>query len=266
LNDWLGVDLGGTWLRWGGASSGRLRLEDRSPEAILDHLITVSEGRGVAVSFAGWLCPEGRRVMQGPNLGWVDVPFVEMAAARGLNCHLENDLDARAWGEYMALETREPRSLIALNAGSGFALGLVVQGQLVRGFHHRAGEVGHLVLGPADRRCGCGDLGCAETLLGGAQNAPDRFDDPSQRQAWLDLAARIVAPVVAALDPHHVVGVGGILAHRPDLLRDLEQEIKGLLPRRWFDDFSLRVSVGESLALAGVVDLARHSEALRNGN
>ena len=147
LNDWLGVDLGGTWLRWG-ASSGRLRLEDRSPEAILDQLITVSEGRGVAVSFAGWLCPEGRRVMQGPNLGWVDVPFVEMAAAAVLNCHLENDLDARAWGEYMALETTEPRSLIALNAGSGFALGLVVQGHWSGGFTIELARSVTCLLGP----------------------------------------------------------------------------------------------------------------------
>lgn len=266
MSQWLGVDLGGTWLRWGGPEPGRLQLKDRRPEAVLDHLERVARGRGLAVSFAGWLRSDGRAVMQGPNLGWVDVPLVDMAAERGLRCHLENDLDARVWGEYLARDLGRNGSLIALNAGSGFALGLVVHGQLLRGHRRRAGEIGHLVMGPEDMRCGCGDLACTETVLGGAQNRPERFDDQGERQAWLDLAVQIAAPVVAAIDPQVVVGVGGVFTHRPTLLRDLEDALKACLPRRWFHDFRLELSEGESLALSGVVDLAHLAEAPQSGN
>tara|TARA_Y100001934_G_scaffold270292_1_gene354982 strand:+ start:1358 stop:1972 length:615 start_codon:yes stop_codon:yes gene_type:complete len=204
--------------------------------------------------------------MQGPNLGWSDVPLVEMAAARGLRCHLENDLDARAWGEFLALGAPADESLVVLNAGSGFALGLVVEGRLVRGRRRRAGEIGHLVLGPPEKPCGCGDLGCVEAALGGAMAAPGSFDEALYRQRWLALAAPVAAPVITALDPHHVLGVGGVLENRPELFRDLERSIARLLPRRWFGDFRLQPSEGESLALLGVVDLARRAEGLQSDN
>ena len=260
------MDLGGTWLRWGGDSPGRVALENPEPERVIERLAEQAEGRGLAVSFAGWLSPDGRRVMQGPNLGWEDVPLVDLAAARGLPCHLENDLDARAWGEFRALGASQHESLLVLNAGSGFAMGLVVNGQLLRGYHRRAGEVGHLVLGARDRLCGCGDLGCAETLLGGANTAHDSFDDQAFRQQWLTLAAQVAAPVIAAVDPHYILGVGGILENRPALLGALESEIAALLPRRWFNGFRLRPSEGERLALSGVVDLARRAEQLQIDN
>lgn len=266
MSAWLGVDLGGTWLRWGGDEPGRLRLEDPEPEAVIECLAARAGGRGVAISFAGWLSPDGRRVMQGPNLGWSDVPLVEMAAAKGLRCHLENDLDARAWGEFLALRAPSGESLMVLNAGSGFAMGLVVQGRLLRGRQRRAGEVGHLVLGPPEKECGCGDSGCVEALLGGAKATRGALDDPHYRQRWLALAAQVAAPVITALDPHHVLGVGGVLENRPDLLGELERSIASLLPRRWFDGFRLQASEGESLALLGVVDLARRAQEPETDN
>lgn len=249
------MDLGGTWLRWGGAQPGRLRLPNPEPEAVVE-LLAERTSAGVAISFAGWLSADRRRVVQGPNLGWQDVPLSQLFADRGLGCHLENDLDARVWGEFLAMDGPRDQSLLAINGGSGFALGLVVEGRLIRGARSRAGELGHLVMGPQDQRCGCGDLGCSEALLGGAHHSPQTFDDPAFQQRWVDLAARVVAPVVTALDPHRVILVGGILESRPELASALESAIGDLLPRRWFSDFVLAQGRGEETALVGVADLA----------
>ena len=41
-------------------------------------------------------------------------------------------------------EAQRQGDLVVINAGSGFALGMVIGGPLLRGHHRRAGEVGHL--------------------------------------------------------------------------------------------------------------------------
>ena len=172
----------------------------------------------MAISFAGWIEVGGSGIKAGPNLGWGELPLVSMFEAEGLACHLENDLDARAWGEWLTLdsEARALGDLMVINAGSGFALGLVVAGQLRRGYHRRAGEVGHWRSGIAGQ-CGCGEEGCVESLLGGANLQKVDLDDPDFRRRWIDLAVATLAPVIAALDPAHIIATGGILDHRPPL-------------------------------------------------
>jgi predicted NBD/HSP70 family sugar kinase len=216
----------------------------------------------VAISFAGWIDSDGSGISAGPNLGWGPLPLVSMFEAEGLACHLENDLDARAWGEWLRLDT-EQRSLgdlMVINAGSGFALGLVIAGQLRRGFHRRAGEVGHWRPG-IDGRCGCGQQGCVESLLGGANQQQVDLDDPDFRQRWIELAVATLAPVISALDPAHIIATGGILDHREPLLFELREALVHALPQAWWCALELRASgAGEALARLGVVDLAQRQQ------
>ena len=76
---------------------------------------------GLAISFAGWIDADGRGIKAGPNIGWGAEALTDYAAGHGLRCHLENDLDARAWGEWQALspEAQRQGDLMVINAGSG---------------------------------------------------------------------------------------------------------------------------------------------------
>jgi predicted NBD/HSP70 family sugar kinase len=218
-----------------------------------------AEGKtGLAISFAGWLSEDGTSVDAAPNLAWNSAPLSALAADYGLGCHLENDVDARAWGEWLNRGQAERcDDMLVINAGSGFALGMVLDGRLRRGARRRAGEVGHWRPG-LDGRCGCGSLGCAESLLGGAHHEPVDFDKTLLRVRWLELAVATLAPVVAALDPGQIIATGGLLDHRPELRLELQTNLRQALPERWFGELELLPSAGgEALARTGVLDLAR---------
>jgi len=214
---------------------------------------------GLAISFAGWIDTDGQGISAAPNLGWKSENLTELARAHDLSCHLENDLDARAWGEWLALGSLKQQrgDLMVINAGSGFALGLVVGGQLIRGFHRRAGEIGHLRTGSL-MRCGCGTQGCIETLLGGAHHQLDSWGQPGFEEQWIEQATQVLAPVITALDPAHIIATGGILDHRKNLIDRLNESLIKVLPRAWWSGLELVASQGgEELARRGVVELAQ---------
>jgi glucokinase len=221
-----------------------------------------AEGKtGLAISFAGWLSDDGSCAEAAPNLAWNRTPLSALAADYGLDCHLENDVDARAWGEWINRQKYNPGGdMLVINAGSGFALGMVLDHRLRRGARRRAGEVGHWRPG-LKGRCGCGALGCAESLLGAAHHEPSDFDKTALRQRWLDLAVATLAPVIAALDPGQTIATGGLLDHRPELRLELQTRLRQALPEAWFGGFELLPSVGgEALARLGVLDLARRAQ------
>ena len=57
------------------------------------------------------------------------------------------------------------RDFILLHLGSGFGTGIVINHNIYRGYHGLAGEVGHIVVDPKGYRCGCGKVGCLETVV-----------------------------------------------------------------------------------------------------
>ena len=54
---------------------------------------------------------------------------------------------------------------LVVTIGRGVGMGIVLNGQLYRGKHGGAGEIGHTVLDPDGPLCGCGNRGCLETYV-----------------------------------------------------------------------------------------------------
>jgi predicted NBD/HSP70 family sugar kinase len=257
LSAWLGVDLGGTKLRF---EDFTVTLEDRRVDSVVERVAQVAierQAEGVAIAVAGWLSVDGARVIQAPNLGWGPTDLAAAFAARGLACHLENDLDARAFGEWLALDLESRGDLLAVNAGTGFALGMVVNGALLRGARRRAGELGHWRPGGIDGVCGCGQRGCLEAAVGGAGLGRDDLLNPQLAEVWCAHVVACLAPVLTALDPRHVVAVGGIFDARPDLRRRIAELLDERLPSGWAVPFQWGESAsGEAAARRGVIALA----------
>ena len=96
-----------------------------------------------------------------PNLPWKGViPLAAMFEERlGIPTALTNDANAAAIGEMTYGAARGLKDFIMISVGSG----IVITGQLVYGHDGFAGELGHVVVDPAGRQCGCGRKGCLET-------------------------------------------------------------------------------------------------------
>ena len=84
--------------------------------------------------------------------GHLDVPVV-----------VSNDANAAAYGELVYGGAKGMKHFVMFTLGTGVGSGIVVDGKLVHGKTGGAGELGHAILIPEGRPCGCGRNGCLET-------------------------------------------------------------------------------------------------------
>ncbi|MBX5439635.1 MAG: ROK family protein [Thermoflavifilum sp.] len=102
-----------------------------------------------------------------PNLPWRGVvPLASLIQeAFTLPTVLTNDANAAAIGEMTYGAARGMKDFIMITLGTGLGSGIVVNGQLVYGHDGFAGELGHVIVFPEGRLCGCGRKGCLETYV-----------------------------------------------------------------------------------------------------
>ncbi|GAB3157064.1 ROK family protein [Amycolatopsis stemonae] len=118
---------------------------------------------GVAVS--GDVDRASGVVRYSPFLGWRDVPLAALLEeATGLTATLENDVKALAVAEQWFGEGVGASSFALVTVGTGIGSALVVNGDLVRGAHGVAGEIGHVPVADGGPSCHCGGQGCVEAI------------------------------------------------------------------------------------------------------
>lgn len=181
---------------------------------------------GVGVGSPG-IIDAGGNVLEAPNRDWYDLPLAaRLTEALGVPVHVANDADTAALGEF-TFGGASGAGLLVLTVGQGVGAGIVVDGALVSGHGHAAGELGHVTavderdddgpLGPP-LPCACGRTGCLETVLAlPALRRRVAGLDPTSADAALASVGRrlgiVLAPVVSALNLAEVV-----LSGPPELL------------------------------------------------
>ncbi|MEU6740360.1 ROK family transcriptional regulator [Streptosporangium sandarakinum] len=125
---------------------------------------------GVAAAFSGGVDRGNGVVRFGPNMGPAeDVPFAEEMTRRlafGMPVKVGNDANLAALAEHSRGVGVGCRDLIYLHGDVGVGGGIIVNGQLLGGHAGFGGEIGHMVVNPKGRLCGCGSLGCLEAEVG----------------------------------------------------------------------------------------------------
>ncbi|MFD1732492.1 ROK family protein [Deinococcus malanensis] len=126
---------------------------------------------GLGVAVPGPVAFTEARVLSAPNLGWRDVPFLDLLRPHLHDLDgpwlLENEAKAAAFGEFFFHKYNAPDSLAYISLGTGIGSGFIQSGSppsILRGAHGLASEIGHTVLQPGGPYCHCGNRGCAETL------------------------------------------------------------------------------------------------------
>ena len=178
---------------------------------------------GVGVGSPGVVDPAGR-VVEAPNRGWYDVPLAErLTAALELPVHVANDANTAALGEF-TFGGASGSGLLVLTVGLGVGAGIVLDGALVQGHDHAAGELGHVTAvderddhdqAPLGRPlpCACGRSGCLETVLSvpAVRRRVAGLDAEATAAALASVGRRlgiVLAPVVSALNLSEVVLCG----------------------------------------------------------
>jgi glucokinase len=99
-----------------------------------------------------------------PNLSWdyVDVKTT-LKQYYSVPVAITNDANAAALGEMRFGAAQGMRDFIVITLGTGLGSGIVANGELIYGADGFAGEIGHTIVDPEGRQCGCGHRGCLET-------------------------------------------------------------------------------------------------------
>jgi len=206
--DYLGLDVGGTFLKGARVSAAGLILERLhepiaagSTEALLAQLCAAvaTLGGGLAGGSVGVGLPgivdRGRRVQNAPALPALNGVAVAEAVGRrtGLRVHLENDANAAGLAEAWIGSGRDVGSVLFVTLGTGIGAGLVLDGRVWAGRSGYAGELGHFQVEPGGELCPCGSRGCLETVAG-APGWKRRAEERLSRTPSSLLAGRMLEP------------------------------------------------------------------------
>jgi glucokinase len=306
----VALDIGGDNLRVAVADlSGSIVTEDRqesratgarnvaehAAEMIRDVVREARDGLGplrrVGISAPGVIHADGRTMSFAHNLG-DDGPFdllTPLEAAVDAPVVLDNNVNCAALGERWRGHAQAVPTFAFLAVGAGIGMGLVHNGELVRGAHGAAGEVAYLPLPgtlPHAERAGHGkELLAAEpggyamlAAVRARKKWPGRrpstvaelFDQAGARvraaQELVEAEARqlglTVASACAIFDPELVV-LGGGIGRNTLLLPGVRETVNTIVP------FPPRIeasALGEVASLIGAVSIAMdgaRSELLR---
>ncbi|HEV7398273.1 MAG TPA: ROK family transcriptional regulator [Pyrinomonadaceae bacterium] len=123
---------------------------------------------GVGVAVPGMVDQRTGLVLYAPTLGWRQVELRErLGAATGLPVHIENSGRACALAQLWLErgDATSPNSFIYVSVSDGVGIGMVANGELVRGHYHSAGEFAHMPLNLDGPHCLCGASGCWEAYI-----------------------------------------------------------------------------------------------------
>ena len=233
----VGIDVGGTkCLGVVLDGDGNVVDEVRRPTPHATDLVGVLAGMfrelggetTLGIGLPGLVTPEGV-VVASPNLrGARHVPVGPgLRAELGAAVHVENDATLAAYGEWKAGAAVGARDAVMVTLGTGIGGGIVMGGELHRGAHGFAGEIGHMMVERDGLECPCGRRGCWERYasgsalreLSGGLEGPEvvsrhRFGDTravEAMHAFTDWIAVGLASLTNICDPEIIVIGGGVV-------------------------------------------------------
>jgi glucokinase len=313
----IGIDIGGTKIA--GAlvdDAGNILKEIKIPspiddstqmvEAIGSVIAELEQGEqviGVGVAAAGFMSADREIMYHSPNISaWRNEPLKKRIASQThLPVMLENDANAAGWAEFRFGAGAGRKGMVMLTIGTGVGGAIISDGVLLKGGFGIGGELGHVVLIPGGRDCGCGQKGCVESycsgtaLLKSAKELAQSGQPKSKRlnelmketgelsgeqvyQAILEndlgacelledlgryLGTGIGSIYVPILDPELVVIGGGVSAVGKKLLDPIEAAFEESMPAKGYRPVLeiVKATFLNQAGLIGAADLARHSFA-----
>ena len=227
----LAIDVGGTKLAAGlVTAAGDLVTSATAPTpddtdadslfgVVLD-LVRSASGEGelavCGVGCGGPMTPGGEEVSPLNIPAWRGFPLRRRLEEEvGVPTHVDNDAKALALGEGWRGAAAGEGNFIGMVVSTGVGGGIVLDGRLLDGERGNAGHVGHVIVEPDGRTCGCGARGCLEaeasgTAIAAVTGAPAAEAPPDLVERAGRMVGRAVASVANLLDLRLAVVAGGV--------------------------------------------------------
>lgn len=193
----IGIDLGGTDIKAGllaedGTLSCRTVISTQVNEGakaiarriagVIKQVISVADETdppivcseqiiGIGLGSPGLIIAESGIVHFSPNFpGWRDIPLLDYVNEElegvDLPLYIDNDVNVMVLGELHHGAGVGFDNIVGLTVGTGVGGGVVINRKVYHGNWNTAGELGHTIVKPDGRKCGCGNRGCLEAYAG----------------------------------------------------------------------------------------------------
>jgi predicted NBD/HSP70 family sugar kinase len=200
---------------------------------------------GVLLSVPGIVDEAAGRVLFSPNLHWTEAADLPALVERvwKLPVAMVQEERALALGhQYVNVGTED---FLLVDFGEGVGGAAIIGGKLYSSPLPLSGELGHTPVLGNKRACGCGAVGCVETLLS-TEGLLKSFADthPASDVTWnwmaesirregieawlaesLDAMAVVIAGAINVLGLHHVIVTGSLVELPPAVTKYLSQAI-----------------------------------------
>lgn len=222
----LGIDIGATTIKYAMLSPGG-KLGGRSAEAVAADsnaalvaqiAAVISKPEFVACTAVGIGSPGPLDLDKGIILSSANMPNIRachiVAELQTLfpakSIRLDNDANAATLGEKYFGAGKALGDFCVFTLGTGVGGGCIFGGRLQRGKNGNFFEVGHLPIGGAvrapARRCGCGNLGCLETLASATGISISYRESTGKKITALEIAEHARAGDAAAVGAYALAG------------------------------------------------------------
>lgn len=171
----LGVDVGGTYTRFGVASNkfvsnvNKLYTKDIKDfvSFIVEEVKKDKYIKTISIGIPGIV--SDNKIISIPNIDIINTKDLDellfqktnlkVVINRDVNLLFVNDLDR--------LNLNNEENVLGFYLGTGLGNAIKANGTILKGANGFAGELGHIPLIGNKRLCNCGKIGCAETLISG---------------------------------------------------------------------------------------------------
>lgn len=184
---YIGVDLGGTAIKVGicseegqllhtfegptqsdlGADTVVSNIERYVRQIVEESPYEWDQVAGVGAGVAGFTNVREGIIILAPNVGLKDLHIREILEERlGKPVKIDNDANVAALGEAWGGAGKGVDNCVCYTLGTGVGGGIIIGGKIYQGFSGMAGELGHMHVVPDLEaiQCGCGQMGCLETV------------------------------------------------------------------------------------------------------
>ncbi|MDL4842380.1 ROK family protein [Aquibacillus rhizosphaerae] len=114
----------------------------------------------------------------------------------GITVHIENNANLTAFAE-IVFKHHHIDNLLCISMYTGIGLGIIMDGEVIKGYHGYAGEMGHMIIFPDGKVCKCGNKGCWELYASEAS----LFEHLSKKLDKTDISYRDISKWLAKKDP-----------------------------------------------------------------
>jgi allose kinase len=249
----LGADIGGTHIRIGLLQNAELSGVRQYSTRQTDLVQTIADcarelgAAAIGVGVPGMLDRARRRVLSTPNIPSLNGnEFAQrLEDASGLPVFLENDTVMLLTGDIHRLGLPTDGVILGVYVGTGLGSCVFSGGKHYLGANAIGVELGHIPFPGNTEKCGCGNIGCAESCVSGAyleRLVISHYPETPVSDVFLAMSEALlagyaenlacaVATAVNLFDPGTVILGGGVCSMRGFPLGEVYERVQTHLLR-----------------------------------